>query len=229
MQGAVRVYVETGAKRTFAGALEWPGWCRSGKDEASALQALLDCGPRYADALRRSGVPFSPPGSLTQLKVVERLKGGSGTDYGAPEAHPADDARKMDASELKRSEALLRACWAAFDSIARTAKGRTLRLGPRGGGRTLEKMIEHVRGAEEAYVGALGWWQYSATKEQKEHNGRTMAQVRLGAVEGIRASAAREIPTHGPRGGKRWSPHYFVRRTAWHLLDHAWEIEDRLE
>ncbi len=95
MPGTVRVYVETGAKRTFAGALEWPGWCRSGKDEASALRALLDYGPRYADVLRRAGVPFSPPGSLKQLKVVERLKGGSGTDYGAPEAHPAGDAWKM--------------------------------------------------------------------------------------------------------------------------------------
>ncbi len=225
MQGTVNVYVEIGAKRTFAGALEWPGWCRSGKDEASALQALLDYGPRYADVLRRSGVPFSPPGSLKQLKVVERLKGGSGTDYGAPEAHPAADARKMDASELRRSAELLRACWAALDSIARTAKGRTLRLGARGGGRTLEKMIEHVRGAEEAYIGALGWWQSLAGEKRQE---RTMTQVRHGALQGIRASAAGEIPALGPRGGKRWSPRYFVRRAAWHVLDHAWEIEDRL-
>ena len=63
MAGTVKVYVETGAKRTFAGAIDWPGWCRSGKDETSALQALFDYGPRYADVLRRSEVPFSPPKS----------------------------------------------------------------------------------------------------------------------------------------------------------------------
>ena len=33
----------------------------------------------------------------------------------------------------------------------------------------------------------------------------------------------------GPRGGKRWTPRYFVRRLVWHALDHAWEIQDRIE
>ena len=30
-----------------------------------------------------------------------------------------------------------------------------------------------------------------------------------------------------PSGGTLWTPRYFVRRTAWHTLNHAWEIEDR--
>jgi hypothetical protein len=56
-----------------------------------------------------------------------------------------------------------------------------------------------------------------------------MAQVLEAAIAGMRASAAGEIPAVGPRGGKRWTARYFVRRAAWHVLDHAWEIEDRIE
>ncbi|OGN77318.1 MAG: hypothetical protein A3G84_05400 [Chloroflexi bacterium RIFCSPLOWO2_12_FULL_71_12] len=48
LSGAIPIYLERGEKRTFAGAIEWPGWCRSGKDESSAVQVLLESGPRYA-------------------------------------------------------------------------------------------------------------------------------------------------------------------------------------
>ena len=37
-----------------------------------------------------------------------------------------------------------------------------------------------------------------------------------------------EMPATGPRGGALWKPRYFVRRSTWHILDHAWEIEDRI-
>jgi hypothetical protein len=37
-----------------------------------------------------------------------------------------------------------------------------------------------------------------------------------------------ELAERGPRGGIRWPARYYVRRAAWHVLDHAWEIEDRL-
>ena len=226
MTGPIGVYTEAGARRTFTGAILWPGWCRSGRDETSALEALLNYAPRYADVLRGSGVPFAPPQSLAKLKVVERLKGGSGTDFGAPMAHPSDDERGMDSAELNRSEKLLRACWAALDSLAKSARGRRLRTGPRGGGRTLEKMLDHVREAEDAYVSSLGWW---AVSGRPEPTAKGMAQLREAALKGLRASVAGEIPAVGPRGGKRWTPRYFVRRAAWHVLDHAWEIEDRIE
>lgn len=221
----IKVYLEAGTKRTFAGAIEWPGWCRAGRDEASALQALLDYASRYADVLRSSGVSFTQPKTLSDLGVVERLKGGSGTDFGAPQANPASDDRTMDAADLKRSEALLKACWAYLDATAAAARGKTLATGPRGGGRTLAQMLEHVRGAEEAYIERLGWWSFSGDTQSKD---RGTAQVREAVIQGIRASAAGEIPALGPRGGQRWSTRYFVRRAAWHVLDHAWEIQDRL-
>jgi hypothetical protein len=221
-----RVYVEVGAKRTFAGAIDWPGWCRGGKDEASALEALIDYGPRYARVLQGRRLKFIPPEKLSDLKVVERLKGGTSTDFGAPERAPKQDARKMDKGDLQRSEELLRACWHQFDAAAKAARGKKLRMGPRGGGRDLTKMVEHVREAEEAYVERLGWWRFSGEDRSRD---RDLAGVREAALKAIRASARGHIPAAGPRGGKRWTARYFVRRAAWHVLDHAWEIQDRAE
>ena len=54
----IEVFVETGKKKTFAGAVDWPGWCRGGRDEAGALQALVDYGPRYARVLHGPGVHY---------------------------------------------------------------------------------------------------------------------------------------------------------------------------
>ena len=52
MPTSIPVYLEVGARRTFAGALDWPGWCRSGRDETAALAALVAYGGRYQRAIR---------------------------------------------------------------------------------------------------------------------------------------------------------------------------------
>jgi hypothetical protein len=80
----IPVYLEVSKRRTFAGAIEWPGWCRAGKDEASALQALLAYGPRYAQVLPPAGLPFTPPGDVARLPAVERLAGNATTGYCEP-------------------------------------------------------------------------------------------------------------------------------------------------
>lgn len=56
-----------------------------------------------------------------------------------------------------------------------------------------------------------------------------MAAVRSAMLDAVAARATGDLPDVGPRGGKRWSPRYAVRRSAWHSLDHAWEIEDRAD
>jgi len=71
----VEVYVEATGKRAFAGAMDWPGWCRAGRDEEAALEALVDYGARYARVLKGSGVRFTRPARASTLEVVERLKG----------------------------------------------------------------------------------------------------------------------------------------------------------
>ena len=112
-------------------------------------------------------------------------------------------------------------CWRSFDTAVDAARGATLAKGPRGGGRELPKIVAHVVEAEGSYLRMLGGKvEAGPTRDLAE---RTHAAV-LGALE---ATARGGAPPPGPRGGKRWLPRYFVRRVAWHVLDHAWEIEDR--
>ena len=73
----VGTYLEVGAKRVFAGALDWPGWCRSARHEEDALEALLAYGPRYAAVLKDSGVRFTPPARTSTFELVERALGFS--------------------------------------------------------------------------------------------------------------------------------------------------------
>src|SRR5919204_6175258 len=111
----VEVYLEIGSKRAFAGAVEWPGWCRAGRDEDAALDALHAYGDRYADVLKSSGVPFSPPAKRSTLHVTERLTGDATTDFGAPSIAPAADGRAIDRRWLTRQMKILRASWEKFD------------------------------------------------------------------------------------------------------------------
>ena len=219
------VYLEIGKKRTFAGVLDWPGWCRSGRDEASALQALIDYAPRYASAISSTKLGFQAPANISAFKVVEHLKGDTTTDFGSPGIPPAYDASPLDDEELGRLQGLLKACWRTFDAAAKAASGKTLRLGARGGGRDLEKIVQHIQGAEHAYVTRLGWKHRLGTVEDWNQQPNKARQETL---EALAASAHGALPARGPRGGVHWTARYFVRRAAWHVLDHAWEIEDRL-
>ena len=221
---AIAIYLEVGAKRTFACAVDWPGWARSGRDEETALAALLESAPRYAKIVGRMRLGFVTPASTSAFRVSERLPGSATTDFGAPGAVPRADAKPVTDPELARIRRLIEAAWRAFDDAAAGARGVTLSTGPRGGGRDLDDIARHVHDAEVGYLSALGWPfksdpRASATAEHK----RMCAAV----LEGLAASANGEIAAKGPRGGKRWGPRQFARRLAWHAIDHAWEIADR--
>ena len=218
----VETYLEVGAKRVFAGALDWPGWCRSSRQEEDALDALLTYGPRYAGVLKGSGVRFAPPTKFSTLAVVERLKGDATTDFGAPSIAPKADAKPIDRRWLGRNEKILRACWKMFDRAAGNVAG-PLTKGPRGGGREVGAIVAHVVGAEASYARMIG------AKTPSIHDADADAardDERAIVLEGLERAVTEGI-LEGPRGGKRWSARYFVRRAAWHVLDHAWEIEDR--
>jgi hypothetical protein len=215
--GTVDAYVEAGAKRVFAGAIVWPGWCRSARTEEDALEALVTYAPRYGKALARRTLGFEPPDDASSLRVRERLKGNATTDFGAPGMAPKADGRAFRDRDAERLVLILRASWGALDRAARTAEGRTWTKGPRGGGRDLEKIVAHVHDAEGGYLYSVGG------RPPKPGDARR-------SIERVLASRSRgEPPERIPRSGKLWSPRYLVRRTAWHALDHAREIEDRLQ
>lgn len=214
------VYLEIAPKRTFACAVDWPGWARHGRTEEEALASLLEYGPRYALALKGSRLGFATPVAPAQLAVVERLAGNATTEFGAPAVAPSfDEDRACDAATLKRFETILRCCWRAFDAAVAAAEGIELAKGPRGGGRSVEQIVAHVVEADGNYLGALGW---KAPKDGEP------AATREAILAALRASAAGEILETGPRGRRHWTARYGARRIAWHLLAHAWEIGRRM-
>ena len=103
MTESVKVYLEVTPRRTFAGAIDWPGWCRSGKTEDEALAALFAYAERYAPVVARSKVGFKPPAAVDDLEVVERLKGNATTEFGAPGIPPAADKRPLTAADNPKS------------------------------------------------------------------------------------------------------------------------------
>jgi hypothetical protein len=219
----VPIYLEVGAKRTFAGAVQWPGWCRSGLNEHEAVARLAAYGDRYRAVVETSFPRFRGPKDASELKVMRRLKGDSTTDFGAPSIGLPTDGEPILAAELVRLTTILEACWRAFDRAATAAKGLELRKGPRGGGRDLDKIANHVLEAESIYTVKLG------ARPPKSAAGRAIRPADLHEVilAALRARA-RGLPVADPSKAKSlWTPRHFTRRAAWHVLDHVWEIEDR--
>ena len=213
----LEVYLEVSPKKVFACAQAYPGWCRAGKDEASALAALAEAAPRYADVARAAGVPFPALTDAADAEIVERIEGGAGTAYGVPSANAAADASSVGAAEAERLAALVTAAWATFDR-ARAAAPAELRKGPRGGGRDRDKMAGHVMEADSAYANQLGLKHPPPAIDDHA------------AIQAMRADMLNVLraPSDGmPLAGRRWLHRYAARRIAWHALDHAWEMADR--
>lgn len=218
MTERIAIGLETTPKKAFASALEWPGWSRAGRDETVAIAALAASAGRFAVVAREAGLAFGPvaPGDI---EIVERLPGTATTAFGAPDAVFAMDARPTDAADGERLAMLVRATWILLDRVAAIAPAE-LRKGPRGGGRDRDAIVAHVVAAESAYARGIGLRLHEPDPGD------------VGAVAAIRAAIADVLarPTDGgPIPGGRWPARYAARRIAWHILDHAWEIEDRAE
>jgi hypothetical protein len=195
------VFLEVATKRVFASAADWPGWCRAGKDESLALHALAAYAPRYSPVVKLAKLDL--PKDATKFDVVERLPGNATTDFGAPGVPAKAESKPITTAQLDRLIALLEACWKYLDQVRAKAPNE-LRKGPRGGGRDRDKMYQHVLDAELEYGKRLG-------VQLKSPDRRAL-------LEGFR----------DPAPNTKWPVAYAIRRTAWHALDHAWEIEDRI-
>ena len=167
------------------------------------------------------GLGFEPPKSVEEFVVRERLRGDAATDMGSLSGkEPEYDSQPVDEKEHQRLIKFLEASWAELDRVVEAARGKELQTGVRGGGRKLNAIVEHVLGGEGGYLHRLD---YKRSKEAETD----VKLSRAAMLEALARSVRGEVPEFGPRGGKRWSARYFVRRETWHVLDHAWEIEDR--
>ena len=219
----IAVCLEVTPDRTVASALDWPGWCRAGRDEDAALETLASYAGRYAPVAAHAGVSFP---STVAFGVAERVPGGPATAFAAPECRrpfpqvtAGAERAKVTPAAARRLAGLVTAVWVVFDEVA-AASPAELRKGPRGGGRDRDQLIGHVIGADTAYARKLG------VKRKQPAAGDTPA---IGELRGA-ITAAVGAPSDGsPVLGGGWTTRYAARRIAWHVLEHAWEMQDRAE
>ena len=95
---------EVALKKTFVWAIDWPGWCRSGKDRDLAIEALVAHRGRYAKVARRAGLDL-PQGEADDLDVVESVGGGGGTEFGVPSTITKLDRRRATTADAERLRA----------------------------------------------------------------------------------------------------------------------------
>jgi hypothetical protein len=207
------IYVELGGKKAIAWSLEWPGWCRIRTSEAAAVQALIETEARYWLIARRAGQDFAPG----DLVVVERLPGDASTAWGVPSVLASAETRHIDAATAQRHVALLSASWDLLEEVV-AASPVELRKGPRGGGRDRDEVRRHVIEAERVYARKIG-----VRHKPFEMNDKSA----LKAMREEIAAVLSKPSTGEPLVSGGWNVSYVVRRMAWHVVDHLWEIEDR--
>jgi len=211
--------VEQGKKKAVASAFDWPGWDRGARSEEDALAVLAAYRPRYARVAELAGLAEAFA-ATEQMEVVERVEGTGTTDFHGISARSAGpEQTPISEAECERKIALLRACWAYFDQVASRVSAE-LRKGPRGGGRDRDRIVRHTNGAEitefDRKVGvttADDAWQNPKPDTLRAHRDAFSAAIRAYNARGAPAGT--------------WTVQFVMRRCAYHMLDHAWEMEDR--
>jgi hypothetical protein len=217
----VRTVIEHGTKdkRSVAFSLDWPGWSRGAKTAGLALETLESYRDRYRPVADLAGMSreFDAAGPL---EVVEDKVGTGSTDFWGISFSPsATEQGPMGEGEFERAITLLRAAWAFFDGVAARVSPE-MRKGPRGGGRDRDRIISHtIRTESEDFAARVGL----RIPEGAALTADGLQQHRKAYVEAMRAYNAGEFE----RPMRSWTVPFLIRHSAFHTLDHAWEMEDK--
>jgi hypothetical protein len=218
MAEKLRVILEIGKKRrVVAGATDWPGLDRWGTSEDDAISKLVSYLPRYAGVADRAGLAKAFA-RARGVEVVERVPGSSSTDFWGIAHVPSQIERQvLSPTDLERRLDLLRACWAYFDDVAGRAPDELV-PGSRSAGRSRDQIVRHVYATEPE--------QNSRKVEVRTERDvvltlKGLARHREQYLDAIRAYNAEGKPA------RTWPIQFLIRRTAYHVMDHAWEMEDR--
>lgn len=217
----MRITLEMGpkGKKVVAVAPDWPGLERGAKTEAEAIEKLRAYMPRYAPVARLAnlGAAFD---AAQNIAVVEQYPGVGSTDFWSISfAFSSLDQQAMTADELARELTLMQACWAFFDEV-RGRVSAEMQKGPRGGGRDRDRIVSHTFAAEKDWASGVG---------VLTPDGAMLTDEGVKAHREAYCQAIRDYHSQGKWAGKRakWPLRYLIRHTAFHTLDHAWEMEDK--
>jgi hypothetical protein len=156
--------------------------------------------------------------AITSLDVVEHYPGTGSTDFwGISFAFSGIDRQDLSSEELERELTLMQACWAFFEGI-RSRVSAEMQKGPRGGGRDRDRIVRHTLGTE------LGLFAVKLGLRTPE--GALLTDEGLQAHRDAYRDAIRAFHSQG-KMARTWPLRYLIRHTAYHTLDHAWEMEDK--
>jgi hypothetical protein len=217
----IRVTLEIGpkGKKVVAVAPDWPGLERGATTGEAAIERLLSYVPRYATVTKLAGMEAAFA-TITVADVVERYPGTPSTDFwGISFAFSDIDQQAISGEALERELTLMRACWAFFDDV-RSCVSAEMKQGPRGGGRDRDRIVRHTFAAE------LDWAKKLGVLTPLE---AMLTDEGLKAHRDAYCQAIRDYHSQGKLAGKvaKWPLRYLIRHTAYHTLDHAWEMEDK--
>jgi hypothetical protein len=217
----VRVTLETGPKGKKAAAVapDWPGLERGATTGEAAIERLLSYVPRYAPVTKLAGMEAAFA-NIAGADLVEHYPGTGSTDFwGISFAFSSIDRQAMSAEALERELALMQACWAFFDEV-RARVSAEMQRGPRGGGRDRDRIVRHTFAAQ------LDWAKMIGLLTPLE---AMLTGEGLSAHRDAYCHAIRDYHAQGRSAGKlaKWPLRYLIRHTAFHTLDHAWEMEDK--
>jgi hypothetical protein len=217
---SVRTVIERGihGKRAVAFALDWPGWSRGAKSPELALETLEAYRLRYRPIAVLAGMTDELD-QAGPLEVVEDRIGTGSTDFWGISFMPCSLEREpMDRADLDRKLRLLHAAWAFFDATAARVSP-VMRKGPRGGGRDRDRIIRHtIRTESEDFARKV-----DLRIPEEGALGDALPGYRDAYVQAMWAYQRGEI--HGRM--RTWNLPFLIRHTAFHTLDHAWEMEDK--
>jgi hypothetical protein len=217
----VRTVIEHGTKdkRSVAFSLDWPGWSRGAKSAELALGTLESYRERYRPIADLAGMT-SEFNAAGPLEIVEDRVGTGSTDFWGISFSPSSTEQgPMGDADLERKLTLLRACWTFFDGVAERVSPE-MRAGPRGGGRDRDRIISHViRVESQDFAKQVGL----RIPENAALEPGALRPYREDYVAAMRAYNAGEVE---PRM-RRWTLPFLIRHSAFHTLDHAWEMEDK--
>jgi len=217
----VSTVIEHGAKdkRSVAFSLDWPGWSRGAKTAQVALETLESYRERYRPIAGLAGMAreFDAAGPL---EIVEDKVGTGSTDFWGISFSPsATEQGPMGDVEFERAITLLRASWAFFDDVAARVSAE-MRKGPRGGGRDRDRIISHtIRTESEDFATRVGL----RIPEGAALSPDGLRRHRETYVAAMRAYNAGKVE----KRMKSWTLPFLIRHSAFHTLDHAWEMEDK--
>ena len=219
MGDEMRLMLELGpkGKKVVAVAPDWPGLERGAKTGDAAIERLLAYLPRYAPVAKLAGMDAEFAADSTAVEVVEQYPGTGSTDFwGISFAFSGIDRQDMSSGKLARELTLMQACWAFFDEV-RSSVSAELERGPRGGGRHREQIFRHVVHTEQDWAKKLRVLTDEAATQSDEG---------LKAHRDTYVTAIRAFHAQG-KMARTWPLRYLIRHTAYHTLDHAWEMEDK--